>query len=63
LLDLILPKKDGFGVMKSLKNDPSTKTIPIIVLTNMGEMESIERAVELGATTYLIKSDYSLKES
>jgi len=62
LLDLILPKKDGFGVLSSLKSSSETKSIPIIVLTNLGEMENIDRAVELGATTYLVKSDYSLKE-
>ena len=62
LLDLILPKKDGFGVLSSLKSNSETKSIPIIVLTNLGEMENIDRAVELGATTYLVKSDYSLKE-
>lgn len=62
LLDLILPKRDGFEVLNNLKSDEETKSIPIIVLTNLGEMENIEKAIELGATTYLIKSDYTLKE-
>lgn len=62
LLDLVLPKRDGFDVLRSLKQDEQTKSIPIIVLTNLGEMENIDKAIELGATTYLVKSDYSLKE-
>jgi DNA-binding response OmpR family regulator len=62
LLDLVLPKKNGFDVLTSLKQDVQTKSIPIIVLTNLGEMENIDKAIELGATTYLVKSDYSLKE-
>lgn len=62
LLDLILPKKDGFDVLTSLKQDQETKLIPIIVLTNLGEMENIDKAIELGATTYLVKSDYTLRE-
>lgn len=62
LLDLVLPKKDGFDVLRSLKQEEQTKSIPIIVLTNLGEMENIDKAIELGATTYLVKSDYSLKE-
>ncbi len=62
LLDLVLPKRDGFDVLRSLKQEEQTKSIPIIVLTNLGEMENIDKAIELGATTYLVKSDYSLKE-
>ena len=62
LLDLILPKRDGFSVLQALKQSPETKSIPVIVLTNLGEMENIDKAIELGATTYLVKSDYSLKE-
>lgn len=62
MLDLVLPKKDGFEVLKALKQDERTKTVPIIVITNLGEMENIDKAIELGATTYLVKSDYSLRE-
>ncbi|PJE69441.1 MAG: response regulator [Candidatus Staskawiczbacteria bacterium CG10_big_fil_rev_8_21_14_0_10_38_10] len=62
LLDLILPKLNGFEVLKRLKEDKETKEIPVIVLTNLEEMADIERALELGATTYLVKANYSLKE-
>jgi len=62
LLDLILPKMHGFDVLKSLKENPETKDIPVIVLTNLEATTDIEKALELGATTYLIKANYSLKE-
>ena len=62
LLDLILPKMHGLEVLKKLKSDPKTKHIPIIILTNLEEMDRIEKALSLGATTYLIKADYSLEE-
>ena len=62
LLDLILPKMPGFEVLKALKSDESTKDIPIIVLTNLESMGDIEKALELGATTYLVKASYTLEE-
>jgi DNA-binding response OmpR family regulator len=62
LLDLILPRKDGFEVLKELKEDETTKEIPVIVLTNLEDIESVEKAIELGATTYLVKAQYTLEE-
>lgn len=62
LLDLILPKLHGFEVLKKLDEDPKTKNIPIIVLTNLEAMEDVNKALELGATTYLVKENYSLEE-
>jgi len=62
LLDLILPKLDGFEVLQRLKEDPKTKGIPIIILTNLERMEDIDRALELGASTYLVKANYTLEE-
>ena len=62
LLDLILPKIHGFEVLKELKTDPETKDIPIIVLTNLEGMGDVEKALELGATTYLVKTQYTLEE-
>jgi DNA-binding response OmpR family regulator len=62
LLDLILPKKHGFDVLKGLKEDKETKEIPVIVLTNLERIEDVDRALELGATTYLVKAQYSLEE-
>jgi len=62
LLDLVLPKMHGFEVLKSLKEDTETKDIPIIVLTNLESTGDVEKALELGATTYLVKADYTLEE-
>jgi len=62
LLDLILPKMHGFEVLKKLKEDEETKDIPVIVLTNLERIEDVDKALELGATTYLVKAKYSLEE-
>ena len=62
LLDLVLPKVHGFEVLKELKKTPETKEIPVIVLTNLEEMGDVDKAVELGARTYLVKTQYSLEE-
>jgi DNA-binding response OmpR family regulator len=62
LLDLILPKLHGFEVLKKLKKDENIKNIPVIVLTNLESLEEVDKALELGATTYLIKSQYKLEE-
>ncbi len=62
ILDLILPKLNGFEVLKKLKENNETKDIPVIVLTNLERTEDIERVIELGAKAYLVKSDYSLNE-
>lgn len=62
LLDLILPKANGFDVLKSLKEQEATKSIPVVVLTNLESMEDIQKALDLGAMTYLVKSNYTLQE-
>jgi len=62
LLDLVLPKMHGFEVLQALKEDAVTKDIPIIVLTNLESVGDVEKALELGATTYLVKASYSLEE-
>jgi len=62
LLDLILPKKDGFEVLAELKQDPKTANIPVIVLTNLEGSDDVEKALSLGATTYLVKANYNLDE-
>jgi DNA-binding response OmpR family regulator len=62
LLDLILPKVHGLEVLKKLKQNPETKEIPIVILTNLEDMESVEKALRLGAVTYLVKASYTLEE-
>lgn len=62
LLDIILPKKSGFEVLQDLKSNSETEKIPVIILTNLENIEEVERALELGSTTYLVKANYSLDE-
>src|SRR3989344_3869115 len=62
LLDLILPKLQGLEVLKKLKENNETKEIPVAVLTNLEQIETVNKALELGATTYLVKANYSLEE-
>lgn len=62
LLDLILPKKNGFDVLLELKQNPKTGAIPVVVLTNLESAEDIDRALEAGAAAYLVKTNYRLEE-
>ena len=62
LLDLILPKKDGFEVLKELKADKDLKDTPVIILTNLEGTGDVEKALDLGATTYLVKANYELED-
>ena len=62
LLDLILPKLNGFEVLEKIKGNEATKNIPVIILTNLENSEDIQRVLELGAFDYLVKSNYSLNE-
>ncbi|KKP67675.1 MAG: Two component transcriptional regulator, winged helix family [Candidatus Moranbacteria bacterium GW2011_GWE1_35_17] len=62
LLDIILPKKNGFEVLKEVRDNKEKINIPFILLTNLGSLDDIEKALELGATTYLVKGDYQIKE-
>jgi CheY-like chemotaxis protein len=52
----------GLDVLKKIKENEETKDIPIIVLTNLEGVEDVEKAIEAGATTYLVKAQYSLEE-
>jgi len=62
LLDLILPKVNGFEVLKQLKESPATKEIPVIILTNLEGIKDIDRVIGLGASAYLVKTQYTLDE-
>ena len=55
LLDLILPKKNGFDVLRELKSDDETKDIPVIVYSILEDKAEIERAMKLGANDYTFK--------
>lgn len=59
LLDVILPKMDGFKVLKKLKGNSATKDIPVVMLTNLGGQQDEEEGKKLGALDYLIKANYT----
>ncbi len=58
LLDVILPKMSGFDVLKNLKDDEKTKDIPVIMLTNLGQPEDVQKGLDLGAKDYLVKAHF-----
>ena len=60
LLDLLMPKMNGFDYLKSIKSNTTLKDTPVIVLSNLGDKEDIEKAKNLGAEDYFIKSDTDL---
>lgn len=60
LLDLIMPKVQGFEVLRSLKADPATRNIPVIVLTNLSQEADRQAALAGGALDYLVKANLSL---
>ena len=60
LLDVIMPKLQGFEVLASLKQDSSTRDIPVIMLSNLQEESDIRKAADAGALGYLVKSNVQL---
>ncbi|MDP2864220.1 MAG: response regulator [bacterium] len=59
LLDLILPGIDGFEVLSKVKGDVSLARIPVIILSNLGQKDDVERGFKLGAVDYLIKAHFT----
>ncbi|MFH1461152.1 MAG: response regulator [Patescibacteria group bacterium] len=59
LLDIVLPKMDGFEVLKKLKEDEKLKNIPVVLLTNLGQKNEVEKGLALGADEYIIKAHFT----
>jgi len=59
LLDLILPGIDGFEVLSKMKENPNLTSIPVIILSNLGQKEDVEKGLKLGAVDYLIKAHFT----
>ncbi len=62
MLDILLPKLDGFAVLTQLKADETTKDIPVILLTNLGQKDDVEKGLQMGAVDYLIKAHFKPSE-
>ena len=62
LLDLLMPKKDGFYVLEEVKKNPEWKLIPVLVLSNLGGDAEIKKALEIGADDYFVKSQHPIEE-
>lgn len=62
LLDVVLPKKDGFEILEELRANARTKDLAVILLTNLGQKPDVERGVKLGADDYIIKAHYTPSE-
>ena len=62
VLDIIMPKKDGFEVLKNLQNDSSLKKIPVLIFSTLGQEADVEKAKKLGAADYVNKSMFDFNE-
>ena len=62
LLDLILPGIDGFEVLSQIKKDPETSEIPVVILSNLGQKEDVDKGKSLGAIDFLIKAHFTPSE-
>lgn len=63
LLDVLLPKLDGFTILQTLKKDEATKGIPVVLLTSLGQKEDVKKGLEMGAADYLIKAHFKPSET
>ena len=59
LLDLILPGIDGFEVLAGIKQNPQTASIPVIIFSNLGQTEDVEKGLKLGAADYMVKAHFT----
>jgi DNA-binding response OmpR family regulator len=62
LLDIIMPKKDGFAVLEELRANPKYAKLPVIIASNLGQAEDIEKGKKLGANDFIIKSNIGIGE-
>jgi len=62
LLDIVIPKLDGFEVLRKIRENPTTKNTKVIALTNLGQQSEVERGMSLGADDYFIKAHFTPSE-
>lgn len=59
LLDILMPELDGFEVLKLVKSEEATKSIPVLIMSNLGQEDHIQKGMEMGAIGYIVKSQYT----
>lgn len=59
LCDILMPELDGFEVIKIVKSEEATKNIPILIMSNLGQEDHIQKGMQLGAVGYIVKSQYT----
>lgn len=62
LLDIVLPGMDGFAFLEKIKADKELSSIPVLILSNLGQKDEIERGFALGAKDFLVKAHLDLDE-
>jgi len=62
LLDLLLPGLNGYEVLQKIRANDSTKSLPVIVFSNLGQREDIEKAKAIGVSDFLIKANFTLDD-
>lgn len=62
ILDIVMPNIDGFELLRIVKDERETKDIPVVILSNLGEQEDVEKGLGLGASAYIIKAHYTPTE-
>lgn len=62
LLDLIMPNKDGFEVLQEMNDSGKIDEIPVIITSNLGQKEDIDKGKSLGVKDYIVKSDFSISD-
>jgi len=62
ILDIVLPNEDGFTILEKIKKGEKSKSIPVIIASNLGQKEDLEKAKKLGAVDYFVKSQLTLDD-
>lgn len=62
ILDLMLPVMTGFDVLRALRNEPSTKSMQVLVFSNLGDEKDMKTCMEMGVSDYMVKSNFTLDE-
>lgn len=60
LLDIVMPRKDGFATLEEIKKNEKLKNIPVILASNLGQKEDMDRGMKLGAVGFFVKTDFTL---